>query len=128
MVDYNILASVIIALLGGGAFVKLVELFLNRSKTSIEISRNEKENLRNDIISLRKDIQEMREEIAYLRRKLNEKTIELAKSTKKFFALKLVIEKIVIYLRSMELFTGDDRLEALIKDAYNLMEEEMTDD
>jgi chromosome segregation ATPase len=127
MVDYNILASVIIALLGGGALVKLVELFLNRSKMSISVSKDERENLRNDILSLRQDIKEMREEIAYLRRKLNEKTIELAKSTKKFFALKLVIEKIVIYLRSIDSFRGDDRLESLIKDAYDLMEEEMTD-
>lgn len=125
MVDYSIVASVIIALLGGGALVKIIELFINRSKLISEISEDEKENLRKDIVELRKELRDLREEMSYLRGRLNEKTIELARSTKKFFALKLIIEKIVIYLRSLDVVDDDDRLESLIKDAYDLMEEEV---
>lgn len=128
MIDYNIIASVIIALLGGGALVKIIELFINRTKLISEISEDEKENLRKDIVELRKELREMREEITYLRGRLNEKTIELARSTKKFFALKLIIEKIIIYLRSIDAVDEDQRLESLIKDAYALMEEEVGND
>lgn len=123
MIDYNIIASVIIALLGGGALVKIIELFINRTKLMSEISQDEKENLRNDIVELRREIKEMREEISYLRTKLNEKIIDLARSTKRFFALKLIIEKMILYLKSSNTMTEDKTLQSLIKDAYDLMED-----
>lgn len=127
MIDVSILASIVIALFGGGALVKIIEVFINRTKMMSEISINEKDNLRKDIVELRTEIKSLREEVSSMRRRLNEKTEELSKSKKKFFALKLVIEKIVIYLKSSNAIE-DDRLDALIKDAYELMEEEVKND
>jgi uncharacterized protein YicC (UPF0701 family) len=124
MIDYNIIASVIVALLGGGALVKIIELFINRTKLLSEISQDEKENLRKDIVELRREIKEMREEISFLRNKLNEKIIDLAHSTKRFFALKLIIEKMILYLKSSNIIEDDKRLQSLIKDAYELLDDE----
>lgn len=124
MIDYNIIASVIIALLGGGALVKIIELFINRAKIMSEISQDEKDNLRNDIVQLRTEIQQLREEVNFLREKLNEKIIDLSRSTKKVFALKLIIEKIIIYLQNSNQYKEDPRLTSLINDALALIEED----
>jgi cell division septum initiation protein DivIVA len=124
MIDYSIIASIIIALLGGGALVKIIELFINRAKVMNEISQDERDNLRNDIVQLRKEINELREQVDYLREKLNEKIIDLSRSAKKVFALKLIIEKIIIYLKSLEITTSDEKLNKLINDAMLLIEED----
>jgi polyhydroxyalkanoate synthesis regulator phasin len=122
MIDYNIIASVIIALLGGGALVRIIELFINRAKLMSEISQDERENLRRDIVELREEINDLREQVHYLREKLNEKIIDLSRSSKKVFALKLIIEKIIMYLKSAEIAQSDEKLMKLIDDALKLIE------
>jgi hypothetical protein len=124
MIDYSIIASVVIALLGGGALVRIIELFINRAKIMSEISQDERDNLRNDIVELRQEIKELREEVHYLREKLNEKIIDLSRSAKKVFALKLMIEKIIIYLKSSGILMEDEKLKVLINDALLLIDEE----
>lgn len=118
------IVSIVVALLGGGALVKIIELFFTRSKYMVEVNREEKDNLRGDIASLRSELQELREQVDYLRDKLNERNIEIAQQKKRFFALKLAVEKIIIYLRTTEKIGTDQRLEDLIKDAYKLMAED----
>jgi methyl-accepting chemotaxis protein len=124
MIDYSIIASIIIALLGGGALVRIIELFINRSKIMSEISQDERDNLRNDIVKLREEINELREEVNYLREKLNEKIIDLSRSSKKVFALKLIIEKMILYLKSSNTLEEDRKFQSLINDAIVLVEEE----
>lgn len=123
----DLITSIIIALFGGGALVKILELFSQRSRLMVEVSRDEKENLRSDIVSLRQEINELREEVSTLREQLNDRSMELSRWARRFFSLKLAIEKIIIYLNSSEHFKDDEKLQSLMSEASRLMSSEDVD-
>lgn len=122
----EIISSVIIAVFGGGALVKLVEISANRRKNRMQISADERENLRQDIILLRNEINDLRTEVDSLREELNERQQEINEWTTKFFSLKLAVEKIMIYLKSKNSTEKDAKLKALVQEASEVIEQNNT--
>lgn len=118
----DLIASVIIALFGGGAVVKILEVLSQRPKNKIQVSTDERENLRQDVLLLRKEINDLRTEVDSLRNELNERQEEIAEWTTKFFTLKLAVEKIMIYLKSKNSIEKDAELGKLVRDTSDIIE------
>lgn len=110
----QLILPVLVALISGAGFAKLIEAFANRSKNAIDVSSNERTNLRQDIAYLRDDINNMRVRISFLEEELELRLAENVLLRRAFWRLKYRGDRLVEYLSSTTLLDQDLHLAGFV--------------
>ena len=90
---------VLVALLTGGVFVKVLEILASRSKRLEDVRYSERDNLRQDISYLRQEVKQLREEVKALRTTVDNKDKTIDEWQKKYWGLKAKVERLLAYYK-----------------------------
>lgn len=125
----ELILPVLLALISGAGFAKLVEAIANRSKNAIDVSSNERTNLRSDIAYLRTEIDKMRIRIGLLEGELEFRLAENVLLRRAFWRLKYRGDRLVEYLSSTTLLDEDMKLAGFVTTMQDVeLPEELDDD
>lgn len=118
---------IIVALIGGGVAVKILDYFMNRSGNVEKVKFSERENLRSDLKALREEVKELRNEVSELRTVLAKKIELISILTTRWFALRTVVMSLVSYIEHTALNDTDEELDRLVFRTKQLIKEEDED-
>lgn len=110
----ELIVPVLVALISGAGFAKLIEAIANRSKNAVDVSSNERSNLRDDISYLRKEIEKMRVRVGLLEDELEVRLAENVLLRRAFWRLKYRGDRLVEYLSSTKLLDEDLNLAGFV--------------
>lgn len=103
-----------IAVLGGGAFVKVVDYLLpailNRKSRGIAVGHEEKDDLRDDIEYLRNEIEKLRREVTKLKDALQKREREVSIWQRNYWRKKMELDKVIWQVRHY----GDETVKAKV--------------
>lgn len=94
----EVLLAIAAAFVSGGALVRLIEVFANRSKSVEDLSASERLNLREDIKYLRSELDKLRGRIESLENDLSEQRRRVARWQRAYWQLKTRADRIVDHL------------------------------
>lgn len=110
----ELILPIVLALISGAGFAKLIEAFANRSKNAVDVSANERSNLRHDIAYLRQEITNLRTRVTFLEGELELRLAENVLLRRAFWRLKYRGDRLVEYLSSTTLLDDDLQLAGFV--------------